>query len=300
MVALAFDSNKQKLWILSVVKELLIEAGPSAILSSLRKAYPGMAVEGHEGFGSILSEFSRGNIAAIDVVYTYAFDFQIPAIDYWHIGMAMTYIDAMNIGDPLPSLNTSSGIIKIDATYAESQSPGMLVNDIVCLLGLYLYSSYTGDRRDAYRWAKDSRFSLALAEHSPRLSQLVDFLREAGDSRPNHSNIALHEGRSINGSPLGLSTNTNEEIVARPSVSGWLATILGFYLVATGAYTIAQAFNPFGGSSSSLRQTSKFLSDYGLLEENAPVTIVASYVVGAPIFFGVTMMAVGSIARRRR
>ena len=298
VVDLVFDSNKQKLWILSVVKELLIEAGPSAILSSLRKAYPDMAVEGNKGFAAILSDFGRGNIDVVDIEYEWN------CLDWKYFRTTNNGVQAAE-----PLLNASNGTIRIDVAYAESQSPGMLANDIVCLLGLYLYSSCTGDRRDAYQAARDSRFSFALAEHSPKLSQLLSFLREADDSRSSRSDIAEHEWRSTNRSQVGLSASANYQIEnvlpqnsapRRPSIAGWLATILGLYLVATGVYTITQIFKPLDGSSDSLSQTSKFLSDYGLLEENAPVTIVASYVVGAPIFFGVTMMAVGSIARRRR
>ena len=168
VVALAFDSNKQKLWILSVVKELLIEAGPSAILSSLRKAYPDIAVEGRKEFAAILSDFGRGNIDAVNIEYEWN------CLDWKHL---RTMNNGVQAAEPL--LNASNGAIRIDVAYAESQSPGMLANDIVCLLGLYLYSSYIGYRRDAYRPAEDSRFSLALAEHSPKLSQLLSFLREA-------------------------------------------------------------------------------------------------------------------------
>jgi len=135
------------------------------------------------------------------------------------------------------------------------------------------------------------------------------YLKRVGRSRIEgwSPNKVGHNTRTVDGHPHtktpprqtqdALPQNSGPQ---RPSIAGWLATILGLYLVATGVYTITQIFKPLGGSSDSLSQTSKFLSDYDLLEENAPVTIVASYVVGAPIFFGVTMMAVGSIARRRR
>ena len=92
----------------------------------------------------------------------------------------------------------------------------------------------------------------------------------------------------------------NRVLPQRPSVAGWLATILGLYLVATGVYNIIQILIPRGGGADSLTQASRELRNYGLLQENAPLVIVVSYVVGAPIFIGVTMMAVGSIARRSR
>jgi|688.fasta_scaffold2458592_1 hypothetical protein len=82
--------------------------------------------------------------------------------------------------------------------------------------------------------------------------------------------------------------------VASPSVGGWLATLLGVYLVGSGVFNITQLAR---GGSSATQQSTEMLRQSGLDASAAPVAIVVSYIVGAPIFLGSGLLALGSIAR---
>lgn len=78
------------------------------------------------------------------------------------------------------------------------------------------------------------------------------------------------------------------------SFSGWIASLLGLYLIGTGTYNIIQLTQAGGNAT---QQSSEILRQSGIDYGAAPVAIVVSYVVGAPIFLGSGLLALGSIAR---
>lgn len=82
--------------------------------------------------------------------------------------------------------------------------------------------------------------------------------------------------------------------VGKFSISGWLASLLGLYLICTGVFNIAQLIRTGGNAT---QESSEILRQSGVDSGKAPVAIVFSYVVGAPIFFGSGLLALGSIAR---
>lgn len=82
----------------------------------------------------------------------------------------------------------------------------------------------------------------------------------------------------------------------RFSLSGMICTGLGLYLVGTGLYNVSRIVID---GSRGLQSVSELLPAYGLTSENAPIAIVVTYVIGAPIFLGAGLMALGSLARRR-
>jgi hypothetical protein len=78
------------------------------------------------------------------------------------------------------------------------------------------------------------------------------------------------------------------------SLSGWLATLLGFYLIGSGVFNIAKIAQ---GGGNATEQSAEMLRQSGIEANAAPIAIVVSYVVGAPIFLGSALLAIGSIAR---
>lgn len=78
------------------------------------------------------------------------------------------------------------------------------------------------------------------------------------------------------------------------SFSGWIATLLGLYLVGSGIFNIVKIAQD-GGSAT--EQGTEMLRQSGIDANAAPLAIVVSYVVGAPIFLGSALLAIGSIAR---
>jgi len=78
------------------------------------------------------------------------------------------------------------------------------------------------------------------------------------------------------------------------SLSGWLATLLGLYLIGSGVFNIAKIIQE-GGTTT--QQSTELLRQSGIEPNAAPIAIVISYIVGAPIFLGSALLAIGSIAR---
>jgi hypothetical protein len=81
---------------------------------------------------------------------------------------------------------------------------------------------------------------------------------------------------------------------SRPSFGGWLATLLGMYLVGSGIFNIEKALE---GGGTTTQQSSEILRQSGIDSSAVLVVIVLSYVVGAPIFLGSGLLTLGSIAR---
>ena len=79
-----------------------------------------------------------------------------------------------------------------------------------------------------------------------------------------------------------------------PSLSGWVATLLGLYLVGTGIFNIIKLTEAGGRAS---EQSNQIVKQTGVDPNTYPVVIIVSYIVGAPIFLGSTLLALGSIAR---
>jgi len=78
------------------------------------------------------------------------------------------------------------------------------------------------------------------------------------------------------------------------SLSGWLATLLGLYLIGSGVFNIAKIAQQGGNAT---QQSAEMLRESGIEPNAAPIAIVISYIVGAPIFLGSGLLAIGSIAR---
>jgi hypothetical protein len=78
------------------------------------------------------------------------------------------------------------------------------------------------------------------------------------------------------------------------SLSGWLASLLGLYLIGSGLFNIAKISQDGGNAS---QQSAEMLRQSGIEANSAPIAIIVSYVVGAPIFIGSALLAIGSIAR---
>jgi hypothetical protein len=99
-------------------------------------------------------------------------------------------------------------------------------------------------------------------------------------------------------SPDSLHNNSERYPIASskplPSLSGWLATLLGIYLIGTGVFNVAKLSQ--GGTADS-DQSSQIIGQAGVDPNVYPVAIVVSYVVGAPLFLGSALLALGSIAR---
>lgn len=88
--------------------------------------------------------------------------------------------------------------------------------------------------------------------------------------------------------------NRIEPSAFKVSISGWIASFLGLYLIGTGVYNIVQLSQ---AGDSAAQQSSEILRQSGIDANSAPITIVVSYIVGAPIFAGSGLLALGSIAR---
>lgn len=91
-----------------------------------------------------------------------------------------------------------------------------------------------------------------------------------------------------------IPRNADDDSISIPSISGWIASLLGLYLIGTGVFNIAQLSQ---GGSSATQQSSELLRQSGIESSAVPFAIVVSYVVGAPIFLGSGLLALGSIAR---
>jgi len=78
------------------------------------------------------------------------------------------------------------------------------------------------------------------------------------------------------------------------SLSGWLATLLGLYLIGSGVFNIAKIAQQGGNAT---QQSTELLRESGIDPNAAPIAIIVSYIVGAPIFLGSALLAIGSIAR---
>ena len=78
------------------------------------------------------------------------------------------------------------------------------------------------------------------------------------------------------------------------SLSGWVATLLGLYLIGSGVFNIAKIIQEGGNTT---QQSTELLRQSGIEPNAAPIAIVISYIVGAPIFLGSALLAIGSIAR---
>ena len=80
----------------------------------------------------------------------------------------------------------------------------------------------------------------------------------------------------------------------RISLSGWLSTFLGLYLIGSGVFNIAKIAQEGGNTT---QQSTELLRQSGIEPNAAPIAIVISYIVGAHIFLGSALLAIGSIAR---
>jgi H+/gluconate symporter-like permease len=78
------------------------------------------------------------------------------------------------------------------------------------------------------------------------------------------------------------------------SLSGWVATLLGLYLIGSGIFNIAKIIQEGGNTT---QQSTELLRQSGIEPNAAPIAIIISYIVGAPIFLGSALLAIGSIAR---
>ena len=122
----------------------------------------------------------------------------------------------------------------------------------------------------------------------------------------NNSRIVEHRSSAKSYSRVDDSSH-------RPSISGWLAYLLGLYLVGSGTFNIIQLVRAGGDAYN--KTGAETLRQYGIDSDEidsekidsdkidsglTSAAIVASYVVGAPIFVGSGLMALGSIARNMK
>jgi hypothetical protein len=92
-----------------------------------------------------------------------------------------------------------------------------------------------------------------------------------------------------------LSFTRTESALA---VSGWIATILGIYLFASGFYNLYRLSTKSATEAELQGSIPELIGTSSLgMTDNLSIIILVSYVAGLPIFAGSTLMAIGSLAR---
>lgn len=103
---------------------------------------------------------------------------------------------------------------------------------------------------------------------------------------------SLHPVKTMHGDEGAIELQP--PLTTGTSLSGWVATLLGLYLIGSGVFNIAKIIQKGGNTT---QQSTELLRQSGIEPNAAPIAIVISYIVGAPIFLGSALLAIGSIAR---
>lgn len=257
--------------LLPSLERVLKEVGPDSLYEALRTAYPDASL------------LPIGNIENIEIFVRFGGGSISPLfIEYSHDDEAST------------SLDFERGAIVIGQSYAGLKTFGLILNAVVDVVGKYLLACCANETGENV--AKSSKVSLSkvLAAYSGTLrecqpTQLV--------SR-NKNSVMEHRSSTTAYSRVNGGSH-------RPSISGWLAYLLGLYLVGTGVFNVFRLVQAGMNSSNTDDQGSEMLRQYGseglgqfkLDVAGVSAVIVASYAVGAPIFVGSGLMVLGAIAK---
>jgi hypothetical protein len=105
-------------------------------------------------------------------------------------------------------------------------------------------------------------------------------------------------------SPLRAISRLEETTIIRKSsdvsISGWIATILGFYLFVTGFYNLSRLIAKTDSVPEILEILPGLIEDSPVANNKISVLVLISYAAGLPMFAGSALMAIGSLARDTR
>ncbi len=105
-------------------------------------------------------------------------------------------------------------------------------------------------------------------------------------------------------SPLRAISRLEETTIIRKSsdvsISGWIATILGFYLFLTGFYNLSRLIAKTDSVPEILEILPGLIEDSPVANNKISVLVLISYAAGLPMFAGSALMAIGALARDTR
>jgi hypothetical protein len=255
--------------LLPSVERVLKEAGPDSLYEALRTACPEASLP-PGGNIEVFAQFGGGSISPLFIEYSHD--------------------DKASI-----SLNFERGAIVIGESYAYLKTFGLILKEVVDVVGEYLLACCANETGGSVVKARKP-LSEVLAAYSGTLRESKSQMRYQGAIATKQPTL-LASGNNHNVMGRRSSATAYSRVNGgshRPSISGWLAYLLGLYLVGSGTFNIIQLVR---GGSDTYKAGAETLRQYGLDAGLTPATIVASYVVGAPIFVGSGLMVLGSIAR---
>lgn len=267
--------------LLPTLERVLKEVGPDSLHDAMRVAYPEASLRLVSDI-EIFAQFGGGSISPLVVEYSHL---RSPLIvDYSHLSEVPTRLDP------------ERGAIVIGEDYAYFKSFGLVLNEVVDVVGEYLLICCVNETGGNVAGRAKASLAEILKAYSGTLRESGSDIRYQGAvaakqqaplASSNNSRIVEHRSSTKSYSRVDDSSH-------RPSISGWLAYLLGLYLVGSGTFNIIQLVR---GGSDAYKAGAETLRQYGIDSGLTPATIVASYVVGAPIFVGSGLMVLGSIAR---
>ena len=273
MVTKAYLDTKLPL----VLNQIFVEAGPDSLLEALRTAYPSSRRSMNAYTKETIIRLWRGGITPL-------------AIKYCEQNEVRFDLDRTRVG----------GVVSIGSYEVSDFST--ILEEVINAIGEYLAESNASKGDSKAEASSAVSFSQALAPYSETFERYFSLDIPSGirKSASVAKTMPSHDTRRTEFSHESFPRNSQAYKSRRTSISGWVVSALGLYLIMSGIFNLCQLLGLFGSGIASINNASLFLQKYGLLAENASVALVFSYVAGAPIFIGSTMMAIGSIARRRR
>ncbi len=265
MVSKAYLETK----LLPTLERVLKEVGPDSLHEAMRIAYPEANLR-LVSDSEIFAQFGGGSISPL-------------VVDYSDLSEVPTRLDPER-----------GAIVIGEGAYFKSF--GLVLNEVVDVVGEYLLICCVNETGGNVAGRAKASLAEILKAYSGTLRESGSDIRYQGAvaakqqaplASSNNSRIVEHRSSTKSYSRVDDSSH-------RPSISGWLAYLLGLYLVGSGTFNIIQLVR---GGSDAYKAGAETLRQYGIDSGLTPATIAASYVVGAPIFVGSGLMVLGSIAR---
>lgn len=255
--------------LLPTLERVLKEVGPVSLYEAMRIAYPEVNLPLVSDI-EIFAQFGEGSISPL-------------IVDYSDLSEVRTRLDPER-----------GAIVIGEGAYFKSF--GRVLNEVVDVVGEYLLICCVNETGGNVAGRAKASLAEILKAYSGTLRERGSGIRFQGAvaakqqatlASSNNSRIVEHRSSTKSYSRVDDSSH-------RPSISGWLAYLLGLYLVGSGTFNIIQLVR---GGSDAYKAGAETLRQYGIDSSLTPATIVASYVVGAPIFVGSGLMVLGSIAK---